>query len=59
MSRQNSKNLSTNKWAPAQNATKYILCHVRKVSNRKDTDEDEEEGGPIDLGVEQDNDVLR
>jgi hypothetical protein len=41
VSRQNGKNSTANKWAPAQNATKYILCHVRKVNNRRDEDEDE------------------
>eukprot|EP00347_Sterkiella_histriomuscorum_P011731 403371324 len=36
VSRQINKNSQVNKWAPAQNATKYILCHVRKVNNKKD-----------------------
>ncbi|CDW72180.1 UNKNOWN [Stylonychia lemnae] len=43
VSRQNVKNQSSNKWAPAQNATKYILCHVRKVNNKKDSEGDDDD----------------
>jgi hypothetical protein len=43
VSRQNSKNSNSNKWAPAQNATKYILCHVRKVNYKKESEGDEDE----------------
>ncbi len=43
VSRQNAKHTGTSKWAPAQNATKYILCHVRKVTNKKENIESEEE----------------
>jgi hypothetical protein len=44
VSRQNGKHPTTTKWAPAQNATKYILCHVRRVNNKKEEDEDEDIG---------------
>lgn len=43
MSRQNSKTNGSNKWAPAQNATKYILCHVRKVNNKRDSDAEDDD----------------
>lgn len=44
VSRQNAKQSGGNKWAPAQNATKFILCHVRKVTGkREEIEEDEEE----------------
>lgn len=31
------------KWIPAQNATSYILCHIRKVAFSKNSSEEEEE----------------
>ena len=43
VSRQNAKHTGASKWAPAQNATKYILCHVRKVTGKKEVIESEEE----------------
>ena len=42
VSRQNGKHPGTSKWAPAQNASKYILCHVRKVTSKKEEDEDDD-----------------
>ena len=37
------KSGSQRTWVPAENATKYILCHVRKVRARKLSDESSNE----------------
>ena len=44
VSRQSNKGSQQSKWAPAQNAIKYILCHLRKVSGKKDDDSNDDEG---------------
>ena len=43
MSQNSGKGTHGRKWVPAQNATNYILCHIRKVVYKKNSSEDEEE----------------
>lgn len=38
----NLRNQKSKKWAPAQNAMSYILCHVRRVNEKSNDDEEEE-----------------
>lgn len=49
VSRQNNKTSQQSKWAPAQNAIKYILCHLRKVSCKKEEDSVDESMGEEEL----------
>jgi hypothetical protein len=55
VSRQNGKQTGTSKWAPAQNASKYILCHVRKVTSKKEEGEDEDLNTEFEIKEEQDD----
>jgi hypothetical protein len=43
ISHQEEKKLT--RWTPSKNLGNYILCHVRKVSNKGDEDEDMEAEG--------------
>lgn len=56
MSQSQGKSGNGKKWVPAQNATNYILCHIRKVVYKKgSSDEEEEKVSSIEEEPEREN----